>query len=115
MEEIVAVSVKLTNGQVRYFLTWGRIQQNIATEDLEAIVLRHASTFDLGGIPKRARICPTLQKASRQPYFFECFFAMSRKGIPEGRRFGAWKRKVAKAMRRGQELYYLGNSKRDSV
>ena len=115
MEDIVAVAVELKGGQTRYFLTWGRIQDNIAYGPLEAIVLEHAPAFDLGGVPKRARVCHTLREASREPYFYECLFAMSQKGIPYGRRYGGWKKKIDKLMRRGRELYYLGNPKRSAA
>lgn len=110
MEDIVAVAVELRNGQKRYFMTWGRSQEAVACGPLEAIVLHHATRFDLGGLPKRARVCATLQEASRQPYFFECFFAMSRKRIPSRNGHAAWKKSIDKLMRRGKELYYLGNT-----
>jgi hypothetical protein len=115
MEDIVAVAVELKNGEKRYFLTWGRIQDDVTCVPLEAIVLSQAANFDLGGAPKRARVCHSLQEASRQPFFYENFFVMSQKGIPEGRRYGTWKKRVDKLMRRGKELYYLGNPKRSDA
>ena|SRR5579863_6665868 len=115
MEDIVAVAVELKNGQKRYFLTWGRIQDPIAYEPLEAIVQEHAAKFDLGGIPRRARVCHTLQEASQQPYFFEGLFKMSQKRIPNGKSYAAWKKSIDKLMRRGRELYYLGNPQRSAA
>ena len=115
MENIVAVAVDLRSGRKRYFLTWGRIQSHVATDPLEALVLEHAGKFDLGGIPKKARLCHTLQEASRQPFFFEFFFEMSQRSIPSGRGYLAWKRKIDKLMRRGKELYYLGNPERSKA
>lgn len=108
MEDIVAVAIELTNGQKRYFLTWGRIQDAVENAPLEAIVLEYASKFDLGGAPSRACVCHTLQEAAQQPYFYEHFYTMGQKGIPYGRRYLAWKKKIDKLMRRGKELYYLG-------
>ena len=115
MEDIVAVAVHLGNGQKRYFLTWGRIQSSVACEPLEALVLKHAQGFDLGGVPKKARVCDTLQEASRQPYFYEGLFAMSQKGIPIGKGYPAWKKKIDQLMKRGKELYYLGKPKRNAA
>jgi hypothetical protein len=115
VEGIVAVAVELENGKKRYFLTWGRLQNDVAYDPLEAIVLKHAGKFDLGGIPKKARICHTLQEASRQPFFFEYFFEMSQRGIPSGRGYRAWRKKIDKLMRRGKELYYLGNPRRNAA
>jgi hypothetical protein len=108
MEAIVAVAVSLENRQRRYFLTWGRIQDVVDGAPLEAIVLKHASKFALGGTARSARVCLTLREAARQPYFYECFFEMAQRRIPSGKGFAAWKRAVDRRMRRGMELYFLG-------
>jgi len=108
MENIVAVAVILRNGQKRYFLTWGRVQHPVDGAPLEAIVLKHASVFALGGAAKRARICPTLRDAARQPYFYEALFSLSQERIPLGKGYAAWKKRIDRRMRRGMELYYLG-------
>lgn len=115
MEDIVAVAVELENGEKRYFLTWGRIQNSVAYDPLEAIVLKHAQKFDLGGAPKKAWVCDTLQEASQQPFFFEYLFAMSQKGIPIGKGYLAWKKKIDQLMKGGKELYYLGKPKRNTA
>ncbi len=74
MENIVAVEVELENGQRRYFLTWGRIQDAVDPALLEQLVLRQSPRFSLGGKPIRARLCLSLQEASRESCFYECFF-----------------------------------------
>jgi hypothetical protein len=114
MDTIVSVVVELERGQKSYFLTWGRIQHAIDGSPLEALVLKQAARFELGGTPKRARVCRTLQEASRQPYFYESFFTMCQTVIPSGRHHGAWRRRMDTLMRRGKELYYLGNPRRSS-
>ncbi|HUR39285.1 MAG TPA: hypothetical protein VM222_07315 [Planctomycetota bacterium] len=110
MDQIIAVAVELESGRKRYFLTWGRIQEPVQCDPLEELLLRHADKFDLGGKPMRARVCDTLQEAASQPYFFECFFEMSSRGIPSGKRYGPWRRKIGEQMKRGKEFFYLGNS-----
>ena len=71
-------------------------------------ILKHAPKFALGGIAKKARLCPTLREAARQPYFYEALFQMSQRKIPGGKGYAAWKRRIDRLMRRGLELYYLG-------
>ena len=108
MEDIVAVAVVLQNGKKRYFLTWGRVQDPVDGAPLEAIVLKHASKFTLGGTARRAKLCPTLLEAARQPYFHEALFSFAQEKIPAGRGYAAWKKRADRRMRRGQDLYYLG-------
>lgn len=110
MEDIVAVGVELVNEKKRYFLTWGRIQDNVDSTFLEDIVFKNATRWDLGGVPKRARLCATLQEAADQPYFYEALFMMCQKPIPTGvRSYQRWKKKIDRLMRIGKELYYCGN------
>ena len=108
MEDIVAVEVLLRNGRKRYFLTWGRVQDRVDGTTLEALVLTHATKFALGGPAKKARLCPTLRSASRQPYFYEGLFQMAQQRIPLGNGYAAWKKRTDRRMRRGLDLYYLG-------
>jgi hypothetical protein len=108
MEDIVAVELLLKGGRKRYVLTWGRVQHPVDGAALEAIVLKHASKFALGGVARKARLCRSLRDAARQPYFHEALFAMARVRTPSGRGSTAWKKNVDRRMRRGLDLYYLG-------
>lgn len=108
MENIVAVEVALENGEKRYFLTWGRIQSTVDTTSLESLIFEHSVKFALGGVPVRARVCQSLQEASREPYFYECFFVMCQEKIPFGTGYRQWKDSMATAMEHGKELYFLG-------
>ncbi len=108
MEDIVAVEVELENGQRRYFLTWGRIQDVVDPEPLEQLVLEQSTGFDLGGAAVSARLCLSLQEASREPYFYEYFFTMCQQKIPFGNRYDPWRKQMNKKMKQGKELYYLG-------
>ena len=111
MDDIVAVAVELDNRQKRYFMTWGRIQDAVDCGPLEAIVLKNAHRYDLGGVPKSAEVCDSLQEGSQQRYFFEALLRMSRKKIPAGKGYRTWKKKINKLMEHGEELQYLGRPK----
>jgi hypothetical protein len=56
-----------------------------------------------------ARVLWSLHPATQAPNFYEKFFSMCRRRIPEGdREYRAWRREIAEAMERGEELRYLG-------
>ena len=112
MEDIVAVAVELDNGARRYFITWGRIQNAVDPEPLEQLILQHCTDWDLGGEPVKAHMCGSLQEASHEPYFYECFFSISQQTIPFGDQYASWKAEMNKSMYAGKELYYLGNPDR---
>src|SRR5258708_6878743 len=103
MDGIVAVAIELEDGTQRYFLTWGRIQDRVNPKRLEEIVLKHSTSFRLGGAPARARLCDSLQEASQERYFYECFFDMcQRKFLTEiimKAGAGKWIKECAKDMR----------------
>jgi hypothetical protein len=105
MEEVVAVELRLEGGETRYFMTWGRVQDPVDGSALEAIVMGQAPAFDLGGVPLRARLCGTLQEASRQPYFFEALLSFSRRRPAWTE---AWRKSADRKMRKGKDLFYLG-------
>ncbi len=108
MEDIVAVAVELENGDVRYFLTWGRIQSNVDPAPLERIVLEQSHRFALGGKATKARLCESLQEASNEAGFYECFFSMCQEKIPFGKTtYPKWRARMDKKMKMGKELYYL--------
>ncbi len=109
MDEVVAVAVTLEDGAARYSLTHGRIFDPVDTAPIEAAVLKFASGCDLGAAPARAEVCTTLQDASQEPYFFEALVEMSRDFVsPSSLRYGRWKKKVAKGMSQGREIWFLG-------
>lgn len=108
MEDIVAIRIKLSSGESRYLLTWGRIPEVIDAEPLLSLVRDKLDRFDLGGTPKVVELCPTLQDASEAPYFFEALFKMSQRPIPFGSGYKAWSKRTLVSLKNGQELYYLG-------
>lgn len=108
MEDIIAVAVILDNDKRRYFLTWGRIQDPVNPKPVEQLVLKHCGRFALGGVPVKAKLCASLQEASGEPYFYECFFSLCQKTIPFGENYHAWKQEMNNKMQNGEELYHLG-------
>lgn len=108
MEDVIAVEVRLHTGQRRYFLTWGRVQDAADPAGVEALVLEHAARLSLSGAAVGARVCPTLQAAAGEPYFYECLFTMGQKRHPFGPGYDGWRRETAAAMRLGREIYFLG-------
>jgi len=109
MERWVAVEVRTDAGRSRFFLTWGRIQDPVDPQPLEALSLQAAAHFSLGGRPVRARVCRTLGEAAAQPYFFEALLTFAQQPIPVGDGYEAWRRERAAAMAEGREFYFLGN------
>lgn len=112
MDDVVAVRVELGDGTARYFLTWGRIQDEVDPVPLENLVLQHAITFSLGGEPVTARVCRTLREAATSesaPYFYECFRAFLATPIPHGDSYAAWRAERADAMSNGREISYCGD------
>lgn len=111
MEDLVAVEVRLADGDVRYFLTWGRIQHRVDPAPLCDVVLQASSSFSLGADPVSAQACATLREAAQSPnapYFYECFLSFCHKPIPRGDSYEAWRAATDLAMRAGKEISYCG-------
>lgn len=108
MEDVVAIEVALEDGQHRYFMTWGRIQDTVDPTELENLVLRHSTKVDLGGIGRSARLCDTLSEASAAPYFYEGLLSFAHQPIPFGKGYSKWRKRRAEAQRTGQDIYFLG-------
>src|SRR5579864_8159064 len=95
-------------------MTWGRIQHPVDPAPLEQLVLRCCVKDDLGGKPLKARVCRSVQEASRAPYFYEALFSFGQTRIPFGDQYEAWKDALNERMQRGEELYYLENPEQSS-
>jgi hypothetical protein len=108
MDHIVSVEVELENGDPRYFLTWGRIQDTIDPAPLEQLILDQSHKFAIGGKAKSARLCRSLQEASQEAGFYECFFEMCQKKIPYGENtYPKWREDIEKKMRSGKEIWFI--------
>lgn len=108
MEDIVAVRVTLDTNESRYFLTWGRIMGAVDPRPIEQVIRTSCKHVALGGTPVHVQICDSLQDASHERYFYECFFQMCQKKIPFGPDYATWAAEMAEKMESGREIYYLG-------
>ena len=107
MEDIVAVEVRLSSGGNLYCLTWGRIQDPVDPGPLAELILNRAHSRT-GADPVSARVLWSLHPAMQAPNFFESFFDMSQTKIPFGKKNKNWRKKMAKRMNRGHEIWWLG-------
>lgn len=109
MEDLVAVKVTDDAEVDHYLITWGRIFDRVDPNPLLEAITPHLSSF---GIKKftRMSLCRSLRDASSQPYFYEAMFLFGQKKIPFGKNYTAWQKKQKKAIRKGQEIYYLGQN-----
>ena len=111
MDDVLAVAVGLVTGELRYFITWGRIQDEVDPEPLAALVLEHSRQFSLGGLAQHARVCQSLRDAADSqsaPYFYESLLAFARQPIPFGPDYQKWRADRAAAMAIGKEVAYCG-------
>ena len=109
MDDIVALRVRLTNGEKRYFLTWGRVFDPVDPRGLCDAVWGQLDKFALGGDAARIDLCDSLREAAEAPYFFESFFAMCQKKIPFGDEYLEWATRTRSDIEQGRGLYFLGS------
>jgi hypothetical protein len=118
VEEVVAVEVGLADGQSRYFITWGRIQGGVAYGAVADLVARAAA--EQYGMREIAftRVCGSLREAAEAAeaeHFYEGLARFASVKIPQGRRsYKRWRKRRAKAMEQGREIYYCGGQVTDS-
>jgi hypothetical protein len=111
MDDVVAVEVELAAGELRYFITWGRIQDEVDPEPLAALVLEHSRQVALDNPAQRARVCQSLREAADSqsaPYFYECLLVFVRRPVPFGPDYQKWRAARAAAMAMGKEIAYCG-------
>ena len=111
MDDVVAVEVQLAAGGFRYFITWGRIQDEVDPEPLAALVLEHSRQFSLGSPAQHARVCQSLREAADSgaaPYFYESVPVFARQPISFGSNYEEWRADRAAAMAVGKEIAYCG-------
>ncbi|HEV3102667.1 MAG TPA: hypothetical protein VG426_10070 [Candidatus Dormibacteraeota bacterium] len=108
MEDLVALRVRLKDGGVRYFLTWGRLFDPVDPKPLEAVVKANLGKFALQGEANSVEVCESLQEASRQPYFFEALWWFAQQTIPYGSGYMRWAIARRRRLEVGKELRFLG-------
>ncbi len=110
MDNYIAVCVELENKQHRYFLTFGRIFDPVNGDKLCEIILHYASRYALGGVPKKAQICYSLNDASHAPYFYECLMQLYEFKCPvDKRKMKKWKSEMKKMILKGEMIMYCGD------
>jgi hypothetical protein len=117
MDDVVAVAVELVAGELRYFITWGRIQDEVDPEPLAALVLEQSRQVALGGPAQRARVCQSLREAADSqsaPCFYESLLVFARQPIPFGYDYQKWRADRAAAMAIGKEIAYCGEPHKES-
>jgi hypothetical protein len=108
MDDIIAVQLTDSKGEVHFFLTWGRIFDRIDPKTIEETVLRNAPKFGISK-PKAAKICDSLNQASAARYFYECFFQLSREMMPIGAKpYAVWQAKMKRQILSGKQIFYCG-------
>jgi hypothetical protein len=112
MENIVAIRVQASDKRTHFLLTWGRIFDNVNSDDLFSVIAPHLKQFGIAS--KRASICKSLQEASTSLYFYESFFMMSQEKIPFGSGYNKWIERKRNLILKGKEIYYAGISKRQT-
>jgi hypothetical protein len=108
MEDLVAVEVTTTHGDVCYFVTWGRVQDPVDPRPLERLILSVAERFALPGPPARVRVCDALREARDAPLFYEALFDFAQRPIPFGPAYEQWRGEMDAQMRRGKQIYFAG-------
>lgn len=111
MESIVAVAMVDKKGRKYYFLTWGRVLDIIDDRQLIQCVNKYASRCDVEKPIVAGYLCNDLQEASGQMYFYEHFFNMAERRIAFRKSDKVWNKEIAKKLKEGREVYYLGNPK----
>ena len=108
MDDVVAVEVRLSNGEIRYFITWGRLQSAVDPTAVEALVLDFSRRCALGGEAIEAHLCGSLRDACDEPYFYESLVTFAARYPRFGPRYKRWRKRMAKRMAEGHEIFYLG-------
>lgn len=70
MDEVVAIKVIDSSSRPHFFLTWGRAFGAIDPAPLLSAILGVLAQFGIESV-RSIQVCDTLQRAVRQPYFFE--------------------------------------------
>ena len=109
MENVIAIKARTDQGQVRYWLTWGRLFGPVDPEPMIAAVRPHLRWSEQQGEIVEVTVCPSLQAASAEPYFFEGLFWLGQTHIPSGGDFEDWKQTKRDRLAAGRELFYLGD------
>jgi hypothetical protein len=110
VEDVVALEVKLRTGELRYFVTWGRLFDPIDPTRLIESARTHMSEAALGGEIESVRLCDSLREAKDAPYFFEALLSFAQQQIPRADDHEAWRARMRSELAAGKQLYFLGSA-----
>ena len=110
MDQVIAVRVTTSDDKTVYFLTWGRVQDAVDSAPVEDLIKKYANQMGpLSGKVMGVETCRSLSEAAGAPYFFEAFFDLCQARIPSGHVHSLWRRRAAKRMLRGRDIWFLGS------
>jgi hypothetical protein len=89
----------------------GRLFDAVDPERMIAAVRPHLRWSDKQGEIVEITVCPSLQEASAQPYFYEGLFWLCQTHIPSGDAYEDWQGTKRNRLADGRELCYLGDPK----
>lgn len=107
MNDIIALKAKSKANKLYYFLTWGRIFDSIDESEIIKALQSNLSKFGIKNASS-IKVCASLKDALNAKYFYENYFLMCQKGIPFGSRYSNWKKEMARKIKNGKEIYFLG-------
>lgn len=110
MNDIIALKVRDKVNKIHYFLTWGRIFDNVNDLGTIKAIKPSLAKFGIKGIDS-IKICSSLKEVTKTKYFYENYFLMCQKRIPFGSRYNNWKKEMARKIENGKEIYSLGHIK----
>ena len=114
MDDVIAIRVRDSKRRNFFFVTWGRVFHAIDSGPIENVVRCNASKFGITKV-NSVSVCDNLGEASSAHYFYEALLHMSREKIPFGKRtYEPWRKKMAKRLTSGKELYFCGRPKRNA-
>lgn len=114
MEHIVGIKIQDKIIGTVGFITWGRIFHPVDSDELLAVVAKHTSKFGILHVLS-IELCDTLQELAKLPYFYEALFEFSHNFALSANNYRTWKVDTKKAMKRGEEIYFLGLLKKQKL
>ncbi|MBP6869902.1 hypothetical protein KBC04_03405 [Candidatus Babeliales bacterium] len=110
MEDIVGIKfIDREEGQGAV-ITWGRLFHPVDDSELLVLVQKKLFHYGVKNI-ESIELCYALFEISNQPYFYECLSYFIQHPIPRGNKYESWARKKRKALRKGQDISFLGFEK----
>ena len=108
MDDVVAVSVRLTSGDSGYFMTFGRVHDQVDPSELIESVRRATASFALGSDVDGVEVCRSLSEARNAPYFYEGLSAITAARPKPGENYLEWSIERRNQIDAGRDIWFLG-------